>query len=348
MVRVNFLGDISFNDTGKELQFNFSEYTTLGKEVDFSISNIEALASIGEYNLLKKPRVTTDIASIDNLTQLDINLVTLAHNHVYDAKKSGFIATTKKLDELGISYIGAGLTAEDAAKPFIYENDGLKIGFLNYCTSDTNPSLPPDCEVYLNEYSLITIQKDVEKLKQKCDHIVLILHWGGKYEGGFFPERKQVDDAIFFESLGVSLIVGHHPHTLQPKMNINNMPVYFSLGNFVFFDVHFENKIIRLPKRRKKGGVLHADFSKEKDVQTTLFYSRQKLNKIQIKTFALTPRIRSYLYSKFYMTKIFWRIYNIKFHYINPIYYFIFVKEGGVKKYQNLNLNKLKKILWKR
>lgn len=348
MLNLNFTGDISFNDLGKGTQLNIDSYFKFFKEIDFTVANLEALASIGEYNFLKKPRVTTNVDSLNNLSKLNINLVTLAHNHVYDAKKSGFVTTINKLNELGISYIGAGLSKEDAEKPFLLKKNDLKIGFLNYCHLDTNPSLPEDCEVYLNTYALDKVEKDVESLKQKCDYIVLILHWGGKYEGGYYPEMQQVKDAQFFSRLGVDLVVGHHSHTLQPAMNIGKMPVYFSLGNFIFFDVHHEDQVIRLSKRRKKGGVLNAVFSKNEVVKTRLFYCSQKMNKIQIKTNALPPLMRSFLFLNLYRTKLFWIVYKVKYRYVNPILYFVFVKEGGLKKYQKLNFSKIKRVLWKK
>jgi hypothetical protein len=346
-INLFFLGDISFNDLGKGTQLNIDSYFNLFKEIDFTVANLEALASVGEYNFLKKPRVTTNVDSLNNLSKLNINLVTFAHNHVYDAKKSGFITTINKLNELGISYIGAGLSKEDAEKPFLLEKNGIKIGFLNYCHLDTNPSLPEDCEVYLNVYSLDKIQNDIEYLKNKCDHIVLILHWGGKYEGGYYPEMQQVKDAQFFSRLGVDLVVGHHSHTLQPAMNIGKMPVYFSLGNFIFFDVHHEDQVIRLSKRRKKGGVLNAVFSKEEAVYTKLFYSSQKTNKIQIKTNGLMPSIRSLFFLKLYKTKLFWFVYKVKFRYVNPILYFVFTKSGGINKYKKLNFKKIIRFIKK-
>jgi poly-gamma-glutamate synthesis protein (capsule biosynthesis protein) len=344
---ITFLGDISLNSPSC-IDFGVNEFQNISHNSDLIVGNLEALISVGEFNLLKKPRLSTTSDSLNLLTKFNIGLVTLAHNHVYDGSLSGFNATIQKLNNLGIPYIGAGLTLEEAEKPFIYSFGTLKICFLNYCHLDTNPALPENCEVYLNVYSLDKIQNDIECFKNKCDHIVMILHWGGKYEGGYYPEMQQVKDAEFFSRLGVDLVVGHHSHTLQPNMNIGNMPVYFSLGNFIFFDVHHEDQVIRLSKRRKKGGVLNAVFSKNEFVKTRLFYCSQKMNKIQIKSNALTPFIRSFLFLNLYRTKLFWIVYNVKYKYVNPILYFVFVKEGGLKKYQKLNFSKIKRVLWKK
>lgn len=343
-----FLGDISFNDEGKTHKLDLSDFFELNSKTSFTIGNLEALASLGEKNLLKNPRVTTTLDALNKLKDIGVNLVTLAHNHVYDAKLSGFKASLEKLDELGIFHIGAGLTLEEAEKPFILEKDNLKIGFLNYCTSDTNPSLPNGCEVFLNLYDKTKIQKDILKLKNECDKIILILHWGGSFEGGYYPDKYQIKEANLFTKIGANLIIGHHPHTLQPNMVINSEPVYFSLGNFIFYDIKHEGKTIKLSPRRKRGGILRVSVSKDKSLIHKLYYSNQTKNSIKISSIGYNSKFRNLIFKLFYKLPLFYTVYRVKFKYINPILYFILVQEGGINKYKKLNLNKLKRFLWKK
>lgn len=348
MMNICFLGDISFNDKGKTEQLNVTDFLECKANNEFTIANLEALASVGEKNLLKKPRVTTSIEALDKLGKLDIKLVSLAHNHVYDAKLSGFKATLKKLDELGISYIGAGLTYEQASKPYILEDNNLKIGFLNYCTYDTNPSLPEECEVYLNMYDKNQIKRDILKLNKTCDKVVLLLHWGGTLEGGYYPDTYQLEDAKVFSKLGVDLIVGHHPHTLQPSIVLDSTPVFFSLGNFIFYDIKHDNKNISLSPRRKNGGILKVVFTKNKDLVHKLYSSKQTKEKLIIRPLRCNAKIRNFIYRSSKNSKLFYLVYKIKFKYINPLIFFIIYQEGGINKYKKLNLNKLKRFLWKK
>lgn len=347
-VNITFVGDISLNDKGKFKNISIKSNNLNLVEEDFFIANLEAIASIGEYNHLKKPRVTTDLKSLDQLKTLGINIVTLAHNHIFDGLLSGFEATIDKLEALGIQYLGAGLSVEDAEKPLVIEKNNVKIGFLNYCTEDTNPSLPKDCKVYLNWFCLDKIKNNVKDLKkQGCDHVVLLLHWGGKYEGGYFPSLNQINDAKFLSRLDVSLIVGHHPHTLQPCATYNSLPTYFSLGNFIFFDVHHDDTIIKLPKRRKRGGLLKVSFYKL-NLKDKLFITEQRLNSIMIKGNNIGNFLRKAYFNVFFRYSFFKKLYHFKFKFFNPIGYFLFVKEGGYKKFTSLNSKKIIKLLCKK
>lgn len=348
IMKLCFLGDISYNDKGIQDQLNISQFLNFNLNSDVTIANLEALASIGEVNLLKNPRVTTSVDALENLKKLGVHGVTLAHNHVYDAKLSGFKTTLKKLDELNIAYLGAGLTKEDAERPLIIKSDGLKIGLLNYCHQDTNPSLPENCEVYLNEYHKSKIEIDIRQLRARCDHVVLILHWGGRYEGGYFPDQYQLKDAKDFSKAGASLIVGHHPHTLQPSFKIGSTPVYFSLGNFIFYDVMHDGKTIKLSPRRKNGGVLHVEFNTEKRILDRLYFSRQNKSNLMIAKRNLAYNIRSRFFARVYSYKVFYQCYKFSFTYVNALFYFVFIQEGGLDKYKNLNLNKIKRFLWKK
>ena len=348
MINLSFVGDISFNDVGKNKKIDISTYLKLNSNTDFSVANLEAMASIGDYNPLKKPRVTTNIDTLNTLKELGINLITLAHNHVYDAELSGFKSTIEKLKELEIPFLGAGLNQKEAEKPYILDCGNIKIGFLNYCTEDTNPSLPENCEVFLNIYDPDKIKKDILSLLKQCNHVVLLLHWGGSIEGGYFPDKYQIEDAKKFSEAGASLIVGHHPHTLQPHMTMENTPIYFSLGNFIFYDIKHENSLIRLSPRRKRGGMLQICFSHIKIEKNALFYTSFLQGEIRIKVTNIIYELKCLAFKKLYNTNLFWKFYKTQFNYINPLFYFLFIQEGGLEKFKNLNLGKIKKYLWKR
>lgn len=346
MKKIAFVGDISFNSIEcRNLLFN--DFQLVSENSDLVVGNLEALVSVGEFNLLKKPRVTTTTDCLNILSKLNIGLVTLAHNHIYDGRLSGFNATIQKLNSLGIPYIGAGLTLEESESPFIYASDNLKIGFLNYCHRDTNPNLPSDCEVFLNYYNPSKILLDINSLRKKVDHVILLLHWGGKYEGGYFPDKYQLSDGKAFLENNVSFIIGHHPHTLQPQLNVNEKKIYFSLGNFIFYDVSFENKIIKLNRRKKKGGIVLAEFNEE-SFDSKMLFTELNDNVISISENNIAHSIRVFIYKYFGQIKFFQIVYRFGFKYLLPLVYFICVQEGGLSKIKNLNLRKIKNFIWKK
>lgn len=73
----------------------------------------------------------------------------------------------------------------------VIEQDGIKVCLHNYVTADTNPSLPINANVYLNWFEEQKVYDDIIKYKNLYDYVVLLLHWGGRVEGGAFPDINQ-------------------------------------------------------------------------------------------------------------------------------------------------------------
>ena len=267
---IKFLGDISLNDAFISLRdrnenpFKFIKSTL---KDSFVVGNLECFAE-GEKgeNSLKKPRLKTNLKTLDYLKDLNLSLVSIANNHVYDLLEDGFNKTINFLDENGIKYIGAGKTIKEASKPYILEVSELSICFFSYVTSDTNPSMPENASVYLNWFDKEKVLSDIQSYKSKVDYIVLLLHWGGKVEGSYYPEYDQIKTANLLLEEGADIIVGHHSHTLQPFSRKEAGEVFFSLGNFCFADIVFEGKTKYILNRNRftESIILNVCFSKEK------------------------------------------------------------------------------------
>ena len=113
----------------------------------------------------------------------------------------------------------------------IYENDGVKLALLNY-TYDTNGIKLPDDKEYLVE--LIdedNIESDAEYAEENSDFTIAFMHWGIEYERK--PNREQRRLAAFLHRNGATVIIGHHPHTIQPYEADSARVCFYSLGNFV-------------------------------------------------------------------------------------------------------------------
>ena len=112
----------------------------------------------------------------------------------------------------------------------------MSIALLNY-TFSTNGIKVPD-PVIVNMLDKESITRDVNKAKvKKADFIILFLHWGTEYDT--IPAKSQTDMAEYFQSIGVDMVIGSHPHVLQKMIRTNNMVsgkedvIVYSLGNFV-------------------------------------------------------------------------------------------------------------------
>ncbi|MEZ4651701.1 MAG: CapA family protein [Candidatus Eisenbacteria bacterium] len=230
---------------------------------DLVVGNLEAVCEGTDGELwTKKPRLRTDPATLGALRDLHMGVVTLAHNHVYDHLGSGFRTTRAALDEMGIAYIGAGGTEDEARRPHRFSHGGRSFCLLNYVTRDTNPKLPPDVDVKLNYLDVERATREITEARAVVDHVVVILHWGGVSEEADYPHPSQIEIAHRLVEAGAQLVVGHHPHTLQPDEQVGSGWVFYSLGNFCFADVVCDGKVWEIDRvRNARSIILSATFS---------------------------------------------------------------------------------------
>ena len=148
----------------------------------------------------------------------------------------GVIRTLDVLDSLNILHTGTFKDFKNREKDnlLVLSKDGIRIGLLNY-TYGTN-GLPFSDPVYVNLVDSVLIKKDVTNAKNKdLDKLVVFVHWGYEYRD--FPNSYQKKYNRFFQDLGVDIVIGSHPHVIQPmeysKKNNQEFLTVFSLGNFV-------------------------------------------------------------------------------------------------------------------
>lgn len=161
-----------------------------------------------------------------------------ANNHILDRFSKGLHRTLSVLDSLEVKHTGVFRSWEEREKnyPLMMEKNGVRIAFLNY-TYGTNGIKPvfPDVVNYIDS---IHIQQDIQRAKHlKADIIVANMHWGTEYR--LRQNREQEKTARFLINEGVDIVVGSHPHVVQPGQviadstgNVSNIIIY-SLGNFV-------------------------------------------------------------------------------------------------------------------
>ncbi|EDO29397.1 predicted protein, partial [Nematostella vectensis] len=128
-------------------------------------------------------------------------------------------------------------------RPLIVKVKGIKVGFLGYCNvihNDMSANSHFDtCRRRRGSllagpaiYSPQSASRDINRLKDKVDVIIVAMHWGA--EGSLKPNSNQTKINSYLLSLGVQLVIGSHPHVLQPHQMTGNTLTAFSLGNFLF------------------------------------------------------------------------------------------------------------------
>lgn len=174
----------------------------------------------------------------DSLVKAGFDWISQASNHSLDAGEDGVISAMNFWDKYpDVVTTGINRNKEEGNRLRILEREGLKFGLLNY-TYGTNGIMEPQGKEYLiNNTDKTAIKDEIKRLKKAgCDVIVASMHWGDEYQ--FKENEEQRELAQFLSDEGVSVILGSHPHVIQPVdfltgKNGNETLVVYSLGNFI-------------------------------------------------------------------------------------------------------------------
>lgn len=214
---------------------HFAPVEPLFGRADFVVANLETTLSprppYGGYPAFATPdRLAHDLAAAG------VDFVTLANNHIVDRGAEGVLHTIAALDNARIGHAGAAMEAlhQGNIGGQVVVVGGVKIALLAY-TYGVNGSIPDDAQVALIEQGRVVA--DLARLPEDVDLVVALLHWGNEYHRTPSDYQRQV--AEWMRAAGVDLIVGSHPHVVQPFEEWRGSDdqcvggVYYSLGNFI-------------------------------------------------------------------------------------------------------------------
>lgn len=208
------------------------------KQADYSIVNLEVPLGGGRGGYTGFPCFSAPDSFAEALKEAGFDLFLTANNHTLDRKDYGLRRTLQVLDSLQVDHIGTYADARQREElvPFIKEVNGIKIAFLNY-TYGTNGITATDGA----EVSLIDRQKmehEIKLARERGAEIVCVcVHWGVEYQ--LLEHQSQRDLADFLTRQGVDIIMGGHPHVIQPMHMTHNSAtgrqtlLVYSLGNFI-------------------------------------------------------------------------------------------------------------------
>ncbi len=215
----------------------FSELAPLVSLADLAVVNLETPVGIPPYS--GYPCFNAPPEYLDALADCGFGLFLTANNHTLDRRARGLRATIDNLDARGLPHLGTypSDSARAEALPMIVDVNGFRIGFLNY-TYGTN-GISPSEGVVVDYIDRPRIKADVDSARAAgAELIAVCIHWGDEYR--LLPNQSQMHTADFLEALGVDLIIGSHPHVIQPmEFRTNryypekNVFLVYSLGNFI-------------------------------------------------------------------------------------------------------------------
>lgn len=198
---------------------------------DIVFGNLECpLSRKGTPNKSKPPDLLlrADPSMAFRLKTAGFKVMSLANNHIFDYGIDGFVDTVKALNEVGIQYVGAGLNERQARRPLVLDVDGLKVAFLAYTYGYPARGCNYGCASANGE----AVKQDIEAVKEKAHIVIVSLDNGVEFTEYPLPRIRALAHKII--DWGASLVVGHHPHTLQGIEEYGGGLIAYSLGDFIF------------------------------------------------------------------------------------------------------------------
>jgi len=205
----------------------FADVADVFQRADFGFVNLETPVAPQHSRGTKEFMFDAPIALVDALKASGVKIVSSANNHMMDQGWAGFAETREHLRERGMLFAGTGDTAQQSWQPVITEANGIKVGWLGmtrWLNGNRNPDKDDQPHVnffpYPGEAGDAPGQDEagvldvVKKARSQCDFLVVSIHWGTEYATA--PRPEDVEMAHKMLDAGASVIVGHHPHVLQP------------------------------------------------------------------------------------------------------------------------------------
>ena len=232
----------AYNSETKEYDFSYvyEDIKYYTKVADITVGSLETTFAGEERGYSNYPTFNSPDSLATSLKKIGVDVISLAGNHALDYGYSGLCRTIDILEEADISHLGTYKTAEEQEKILIKNVKGVKIAFINYTYGTNGIPVPSDKKYCLNLIDKNLISKQIEKAKeQNVDMIVACMHWGTEYKTVANSEQKELADYLFKN--GVDIIIGNHPHVLEPmeKKTITlddgttkDVFVVYALGNF--------------------------------------------------------------------------------------------------------------------
>lgn len=215
---------------------NFSDIKDEISSADIAVVNLEA--PLGGAPYTGYPTFSAPDEFAEALKRCGFDIFLTANNHILDKGVKGTLRTISVLDSIGIRHTGSykNSVTRRLNTPLMITGKGLRIALLNYTYGTNGITVKAGC--LINYIDTALIKRDIKAAQElDADIIIAALHWGEEYQT--MPDRKQIELADWLHDSGVRIIIGSHPHVIQPiktvcdgNGNIKEITL-FSLGNFI-------------------------------------------------------------------------------------------------------------------
>ena len=218
-----------------DINYPFSKLNGYLAEPDITFVNLESqLADLGgvtedpnsDYRFAGPPE------GAQSLANAGIDIVSLANNHMWDYGKNRLFETFSNLEQAEVRYVGASKDSTKKAEPVILTIKDRRIAFLA-TTTLLNGYEKAGAGEYVSFDNFDVIKSQIAELKDEVDWVFVSVHTGVEYSQK--PTQRMIDVSRELIDAGADAILGSHPHVIQPIEIYNNKPIFYSFGNFAFW-----------------------------------------------------------------------------------------------------------------
>ena len=313
MVGDNLINDKIYNTMKTNDTYDFKPIYTYIKEInkdyDLAYYNQETILGGSSIGVSSYPAFNSPYEVGDATIDAGFNLVSLATNHTLDRGEQAIINSRNYWNSKdNVLAVGSYSSNEEKDKIQILKKNNITYTMLNYTYGTNGIKVPSNKEYLVNVWPCTgndpstdtkyqeyknTVKEDIEKVRDKVDLLIVAIHWGIEYK--YTPNEYQKDMASYLASLGVNIIIGTHPHVVEPITYIDNTLVIYSLGNFVSAQDTVEDYNTRV------GLLSTITINKDSnnnislsDLNNELIFTTDSSNSYKVITFS-NPDIKTYL-----------------------------------------------------
>lgn len=226
------------DDGSYDFTENFKYVKNFISSADLAIADFEGTINPNK-NLGGYPSFNAPQSLAKYIKDAGYDAITLANNHILDSSVEGLKSTSKILTDAGLDIFGVyPNTPREKSKPLIKNVNGIKIALLAYCYGFNGMEATLSKEEfnsYMSDLNEVKIQKEIELAKKEADVVIVFPHMGVEY--ALNPSEDQVNLYKKMLNWGADVILGGHPHVIQPTevVNVNgkNKFILYSMGNFI-------------------------------------------------------------------------------------------------------------------
>ncbi|WLV24375.1 CapA family protein [Aciduricibacillus chroicocephali] len=233
--------DVVYNSAKKGNGYDFKpilkEMKPYLRKADLAFANQESMIGGSALGLSSYPRFNSPLEVGNAVADAGVDIVSLANNHTLDRGEAAIMRATDHWRKLGVAYVGSYRNEGDREKLRILKtSSGMRVAFLAYTYGTNGLSVPPGKPYLVNLIDKKRIAGEIARAKKAgAEAVVLSLHFGDEYARE--PNKMQEDLVCYAAKAGADVVLGHHPHVLQPvewvKGKNGRTLVIHSLGNFI-------------------------------------------------------------------------------------------------------------------